>query len=166
MQTVTRMSVWLLIWLAFVTMNKGRSIPEGATHVTWYTQTSGGSLKCLNTGGPMSHVSWMGVYTCIFLIKVFTALIRVSGHCACVSAQSCPTLSDPTDCSPPDSSALGIPKARILEWVAISFSRVSSRPKNRTHISCISCTGTVPPRKPTKDIDICGSAKGKRKPVC
>ena len=37
-------------------------------------------------------------------------------------AQSCPTLSDPTDCSPPGSSVHGIFQARVLEWVAIAFS--------------------------------------------
>ena len=42
-------------------------------------------------------------------------------------AQSCPTLSDPMDCSPPCSSVHGIFEARILEWVAISFSRGSWR---------------------------------------
>ena len=38
-----------------------------------------------------------------------------------VCAQSCPTLCDPMDCSPPGSSVHGVPQARILEWVAISF---------------------------------------------
>ena len=38
------------------------------------------------------------------------------------SFQSCPTLHDPIDGSPPGSPVLGIPQARILEWVAISFS--------------------------------------------
>ena len=51
--------------------------------------------------------------------------------------QSCPTLCDPVDCSPPSSSIHGILQARILEWVAIFFSRGSSRPGGRTHISCI-----------------------------
>ena len=36
--------------------------------------------------------------------------------------QSCPTLSDPTDCSPPGSSAHGNFQARVLEWGAIAFS--------------------------------------------
>ena len=40
-------------------------------------------------------------------------------------AQSCPTLCDPMDCSPPGSSVHGILQARILDWVAISFSRGS-----------------------------------------
>jgi len=39
-------------------------------------------------------------------------------------AQSCPTLCDPMDCSPPGSSVHGIFQARVLEWVAISFSRI------------------------------------------
>ena len=43
----------------------------------------------------------------------------------------------PMDCSPPGSSVLGILQARILEWVAISFSRNSSRPGDQTRVSCI-----------------------------
>ena len=39
-------------------------------------------------------------------------------------AQSCPTLWDPLDCSPPGSSFLGVFQARILEWVAMSSSRI------------------------------------------
>ena len=52
-------------------------------------------------------------------------------------AQSCPTLCDPMDCSPPGSSVHGILQARILEWGAISFSRGSSRPSDQTQVSCI-----------------------------
>ena len=47
---------------------------------------------------------------------------------ACSIAQLCPTLCDPMDCSPPDSSVHGILQARILEWVAISFSRGLPQP--------------------------------------
>ena len=43
--------------------------------------------------------------------------------------QLCPTVCDPTDCSLPGSSIHGISQARILEWVAISFSRRSSQPR-------------------------------------
>ena len=49
--------------------------------------------------------------------------------------QSSLTLCDPMDCSPPGSSVHGVLQARILEWVAISFSRASSRPRNRTCVS-------------------------------
>ena len=53
-------------------------------------------------------------------------------------AQSCPTLHDPTDpCSPPGSSVHGILQARILEWVAISFSKGFSWPRDRTWVSSI-----------------------------
>ena len=44
--------------------------------------------------------------------------------------QSCLTLCDPMDCSPPGSAAHGILQARILEWLAIPFSRGSSRPRD------------------------------------
>ena len=52
-------------------------------------------------------------------------------------AQSCPTLCDPTDCSLSGSSVHGIFQARVLEWIAISFSRGSSQPRNRTRVSRI-----------------------------
>ena len=52
-------------------------------------------------------------------------------------AQSCPTLCNPMDCNPPGSSVHEIFQARILEWVAISFSRGSSQPRDRTHVSYI-----------------------------
>ena len=58
-------------------------------------------------------------------------------YCWSEVAQSCPTLCDPVDCSPPGFSVHGILQARILEWVAISFSRESSRPRDRTQVSCI-----------------------------
>ena len=50
-------------------------------------------------------------------------------------AQSCLTLWDPIDCSLPGSSIHGIFQARVLEWVAISFSGGSSWPRNRTWVS-------------------------------
>ena len=49
--------------------------------------------------------------------------------CAHSRAQLCPTLWDPMDCSPPVSSVHGIFQARILEWVAIFYSRGSSWPR-------------------------------------
>ena len=52
-------------------------------------------------------------------------------------SQSCPTLCGPLHCSPPGSSVRSISQARILEWVAISFSRESSQPRDRTQVSCI-----------------------------
>ena len=63
--------------------------------------------------------------------------------CVCVHAHawSCPTLCNSMDCSPLGSSVHRIFQARILEWVAISFSRGSSQSRNQTCISCVSCFG-------------------------
>ena len=54
-----------------------------------------------------------------------------------VKVKSCLTLCHPVCCSPPGSSIHGILQARVLEWVAISFSSGSSRPWDRTQVSCI-----------------------------
>ena len=80
--------------------------------------------------------------------------------CACVYAcmlmcmlnQSCSTLCDPVDCSPPGSSVHGVFQARMLEWVVISSSRGSSPPMNQNHISCMvdRFFTTVPPGKPMR----------------
>ena len=60
------------------------------------------------------------------------------GSCCCLVTQSCLTLRDPMDCSPPGSSVHGISQTRILEWIAISYSRRSSWPRDRIHVSCVS----------------------------
>ena len=52
-------------------------------------------------------------------------------------AQSCPTLCDPVDCNLLGFSDHGILQVRIPEWIAISFSRGSSRPRDWTQVSCI-----------------------------
>ena len=52
-------------------------------------------------------------------------------------AQLYPTFCDPMDCSLPGSSVHGIFQAIVLEWIAISFSRGSSRPRDRTQVSRI-----------------------------
>ena len=62
----------------------------------------------------------------LFLIVVAVLVVQLS-----------PTLCNPMDHSPPGSSVHGILQARILEWVAISSSRGSSWPRDRTCISCI-----------------------------
>ena len=60
------------------------------------------------------------------------------GLCMCAkSLQWRLTLCDPMDCSPPGFPVHGTLQARILEWVAISFSTGSSRPRDQTQVSCI-----------------------------
>ena len=70
---------------------------------------------------------------------------RTYAHCGLLTVcvwtmlvtQSCPTLCDPTNCSPPGFSVHGILQARILEWIAIPFSRGTSKPRDRTLFSCL-----------------------------
>ena len=73
--------------------------------------------------------------------------------------KSCLTLCDPMDCCPPGSSVHGILQARILEWVAISFSRGSSWPRVRTLVSCIvgRFFTTEPPGKPPQSMSYASS---------
>ena len=55
----------------------------------------------------------------------------------CVCAQplrSCLTLCDPLDCNPQGSSLFG-----LLQWAAMPFAKGSSQPRDRTHVSCVSC---------------------------
>ena len=69
--------------------------------------------------------------------------------CVCVHIQSCPTLCNPTDCSPPGSSVHGILQVGILEWIAIPFTRGSSLPRDWTRVSYIAGRFfTEPPGKP------------------
>ena len=56
---------------------------------------------------------------------------------AAKSLQSCPTLCNPIDRSPPGFPVPGILQARILQWVAFPFSRRSSQLRDQTKVSCI-----------------------------
>ena len=69
-------------------------------------------------------------------INQFTTLID-SAAAAVKSLQSCPTLCDPIDSTPPGSAIPGILQARTMEWVAISFSRRSSQLRDWTQVSRI-----------------------------
>ena len=77
-----------------------------------------------------SEFSLMEMYLLPIFLQVFAKLL-----------QSCPTLCDPMDCSPPGSSAHGVIQARILEWVTKPSSRGSSWPRDQTHFSYVFCIG-------------------------
>ena len=64
-------------------------------------------------------------------------LIKLTKESESEVTQSCLILCYPVDCSLPGSSIHGIPQARIREWVAISFSRGSSQPRDQTQVSHI-----------------------------
>ena len=63
------------------------------------------------------------------------------GPCCPLVPESCLSLCDPMDWSPPGSSVLGVSQARILEWIAMPSSRGSFRPKDWTLVSWVSCIG-------------------------
>ena len=85
---------------------------------------------------PLSH---LGSHVCIHPpLNSPPKLPSRLSHFAVVYALSLIWLfCNPMNCSLPGSSVHGISQARILEWVALSFSRGSSRPRDRTHISCL-----------------------------
>ena len=72
----------------------------------------------------------------IFLFQKVGDKSKFGHHRVCMLSRV--QLCDPIDCSPPGSSVHGIFQARILERVAISYSRKSFQPRDRTPISCIS----------------------------
>ena len=84
------------------------------------------------------HCEGNNIYDCIqcffsFISNIFTMFSYTSLQMlitliifSCLVSKSCLTLCNPLDCSPPGSSVGGILQARILKWIAISLSRVSS----------------------------------------
>ena len=82
----------------------------------------------------MSLGQWFG------LSKVLSVKIHHSFMAKVLVAQLCPTLCDPMDCSLLASSVHGILQARILERIAIPFSRGSSQSRDRTQVSLIAGT--------------------------
>ena len=96
---------------------------------------------CLWTARCLSYLWW--------LLAASDFVIIVTGKCRKIRrksswmkakvlvSQSCLTVCDLMDCSPPGSSVHGILQAKILEWGAIPFSRGSSWPRDRTCVSCI-----------------------------
>ena len=104
-----------------------------------------------------SYFTHGGVYISV-LLSQFIPLSRRNCVCVCVCVcahvltQSYPTLCSPMNCKLPGSSVHGIFQARLLEWVAISYSRGSSRPKDLTPTSwhLLQAFFTIaPPRKPS-----------------
>ena len=74
----------------------------------------------MTTGKTIALTRWT------FVDKVISLFFNMLSESESEVTQACPTLCNPMDCSPPGSSTYGIFQARVLEWVAISFSRGSS----------------------------------------
>ena len=75
---------------------------------------AGGDLNVENETAPKRARRERGRQKAVFL-----NLLHIRITCACSVSKSCPTLCNPTVCSPPSSSVHGISQAKILEWVAI-----------------------------------------------
>ena len=130
---------WLVLWIPFRVC--WRSVAAVTSHFVFVESEGEWQLSAIR---PRTWNSGILPIQCLFsklrqsyapfwqeVITVIVALL------CCEVAQSCPTLCDPMDCSLPDSSLHRILQARVLEWVAISFSRGSSQPRNQTRVSCI-----------------------------
>ena len=87
---------------------------------------------------------WVSPCVCVQPVCVCVC-VCVCSPCVCVCVCVCVVFSlsrvqpfaTPINCSPPGSSVRGISQARTLAWAATSFSRGSSRPRDRTHICCL-----------------------------
>ena len=77
------------------------------------------------------------IYICVCVCVCVCVRARARMRTCAKSLQSCLTLCDPMDYSPPGFSVHGISHARVLEWVAISYYRRSSWPRDWTHVFCI-----------------------------
>ena len=85
-----------------------------------------GLLCCVKT------LVYSKLIQCIYMcVRVYVCV------CVCMCVQSRPSLCDPVDCNLPGFSVLGISQARILEWIAISYSRGLTWPRDQSHISCL-----------------------------
>ena len=104
-------------------------------------------LRILGFAGRVVTVATIRL--CLESMKATINKREMNGLCSnttllCVCAQSLSRVRlfcDPMDCSPPGPSVHGISLARIWAWVAISSSRRFSQPRDRTHMSCVSCIG-------------------------
>ena len=83
------------------------------------------------------HLLWGASLVQASAADTLSALKHTSSHA--YAMMLCPTLCDPRGCSPIDSSVPVISQARKLEWVAISYSRISSQLRDQTCVCCISC---------------------------
>ena len=94
---------------------------------------------------PASRVVYLWRFSLVYNF-VFSLELAIILFCICLAFSvracvlSCVWLCDPMDCSPSGFSVHAVFQARMLEWVAISSSRGSSWPRDRTHVSCLSFT--------------------------
>ena len=93
--------------------------------------------KWFSKGNPHMDIRSCRMVCGLIYIHSYQTLFALAKNVCVLVAQLCPTFCDPMDCSQPYSSAHGILQARILEWVAIPFSRECSWPRDQTWVSRI-----------------------------
>ena len=135
-------------WVA-ISFSRGSSWPRDWTRVSriggrcfnfWATREA---LTCKQNTKLCSNLyTWLySISTEDWAISLYSAAAA-----AAKSLQSCPTLCDPVDGSPPDSSVPGILQTKILEWVAISFSNAwkwKVKVKSLSHVRLLSTPWTA-----------------------
>ena len=94
------------------------------------------SIQPINHGMYVLKIVWAPAMKKNTMLYIYSTQWKMS----VLVAQSCLTLGNPMDYSSPGSSVHGILQARILEWVAIPFSRASSSPRKWPRVSCIAST--------------------------
>ena len=124
-------------------MGSQRVRHDWATELNWT-----GTVLCsvVTTG----HI-WLPNTFDIWLVWVCYQSKTSQTFCVCISHSVVFDSCDIMDCSLPGSSVHGILQARILEWVAIPFSRGSSWPRDWTRVSCIAGRLTLPSEPPLPD---------------
>ena len=105
----------ILEWAA-ISSSRGSSRPRDQIHVSCVSCVAGGFFTTEPPGKPLNY------RVCLCLTLFLCLHWFPPAAAAAKSLQSCPTLCDPIDGSPPGSPVPGILQARTLEWVAISFS--------------------------------------------
>ena len=127
----------ILQWVA-ISFFRGSSWPRDWTLVSWiagrypYPLSQWGRQRSSFTFSTTTGEQLPARHSCYLQTSLRSAQVKWREV-----AQSRPTLYDPVDCSLPGSSIHGIFQARILQWVAISFFRGASRPRDRTRVSCM-----------------------------
>jgi len=104
----------------------------GCVYMYVYVCATTSIYSSLNSDWKQKKVCTKSLQSCPLFVTLWTVAVCVR----VLVAQSCLTLWDPMDYSPPG-SVHGILQAKILKWVAIPFSRGFSRPRDQTRVSCI-----------------------------
>ena len=99
------------------------------------------STCCRGAGRAQSIPEKIKLFLCLFSVSCVIFQKEFFFPLCAKSLQSCPTLFDPMDYNPPGSSVHRILQTRILEWLAIPFSRGSSQPRDWSFVFCASCIG-------------------------